>query len=47
MKMYFPFEDNPFEFYLLEKDPIQKILVLYYDAPPNEAVSGEELETFI
>ncbi|CAD8123004.1 unnamed protein product [Paramecium sonneborni] len=33
---FFPFEDNPLLFYLIEKDPIQKQIVLYYDEDPKE-----------
>ncbi|CAD8110125.1 unnamed protein product [Paramecium primaurelia] len=44
---FFPFEDNPFLFYLIEKDPLQKQLILYYDEQPKEDHMGEEFNQFL
>ncbi|CAK81341.1 unnamed protein product (macronuclear) [Paramecium tetraurelia] len=46
-KNFFPFEDNPFSFYLVEKDPLSKQLILYYDEQPNEDQMGEEFGQFL
>ncbi|CAD8209787.1 unnamed protein product [Paramecium octaurelia] len=44
---FFPFEDNPYSFYLVEKDPLQKQLILYYDEQPKDDQTGEEFLDFL
>ncbi|CAD8209650.1 unnamed protein product [Paramecium octaurelia] len=46
-KIFFPLQNNPFLFYLVEKDPISKQLKLYYDKQPNEDHMGEEFDRFL
>ncbi|CAK81271.1 unnamed protein product (macronuclear) [Paramecium tetraurelia] len=46
-KNFFPFQDNRFLFYLVEKDPDSNQLIFYFDEQPNEDEMGEEFDQFL
>ncbi|CAD8119265.1 unnamed protein product [Paramecium sonneborni] len=49
-KLYYLFDKTdlfPFDFYLIEKDPLQNLLIVYYEDEPSEETMGEQFENFL
>ncbi|CAD8101694.1 unnamed protein product [Paramecium primaurelia] len=49
-KLYYLFDKTdmfPFDFYLIEKDPSQHLLRLYYEDEPSEESMGEQFQNFL
>ena len=49
MRIFMPFDPamNPFQFLMIEMNPLKGLIFLYFDQEPNEEELGEGFETFI
>jgi hypothetical protein len=49
MRIFLPFDvaSNKFLFMMIEKNPLQKALVVYFEEEPPEELINDEFETFL